>query len=188
MKPSSSSCLRLAGNSGHGHGGPSACAACVRPRTRAHIFVVVAYGRLVVIDAGTAHPSAATFDGADLRTAVSAAAVADRGKRSAFEALGEGAGYDFVPLSYLRRTDRTGASRRRRWRPQASSARWPRPAMGACRSRRSWRARCRSSAARCARAMGACTLGPCSRSRSQRAAVHTGLCCVAASHAAAQQA
>jgi hypothetical protein len=66
---------------------------------RGDIFVVMARGRLVVANVVVAHPSAAAYVGAASRTAGTATAVAERGKRGAFATLGEGAGYDFVPLA-----------------------------------------------------------------------------------------
>jgi hypothetical protein len=98
---------------------------------RGDIFVVMADARLVVADVVVTHPSAAAYVGAASRTAGAAAAVAERGKRGAFAALGEGAGYAFMAL-----TTESYGRLGRRCRPWASSARWLRPAMGACRSRR----------------------------------------------------
>jgi len=66
---------------------------------RGDIFAVMPDGRLVITDIVITHPSAPTYVGAASRAAGAAAKVAERTKRRAFEALGEGAGYDFVPLA-----------------------------------------------------------------------------------------
>jgi hypothetical protein len=66
---------------------------------RGDIFAVMADGRLVVADVVIAHPSAASYVVAASRAAGEAAKIAERRKRSAFAAIGEGAGYDFVPLA-----------------------------------------------------------------------------------------
>jgi hypothetical protein len=55
-------------------------------------------GRLLIADIVIAHPTAAAYVGAASRSAGSAAAVA-HAKRHAFEALGEGSSYNFVPLA-----------------------------------------------------------------------------------------
>jgi hypothetical protein len=66
---------------------------------RGDIFAVMADGRLVVADVVVIHAAAATYAARAAATTGAAAAIAERKKRDTFAAMGDGAGYDFVPLA-----------------------------------------------------------------------------------------
>lgn len=66
---------------------------------RGDILAVMPEGRVVVLDCVVTHPAAASYVRAASRTAGATVLRAEQMKRRSFDSLGQGVGYDFVPLA-----------------------------------------------------------------------------------------
>jgi hypothetical protein len=66
---------------------------------RGDILAVMPEGRVVVLDCVVTHPAAASYVRAASRMAGAAVLRAEQAKRRDFDSLGQGGGYDFIPLA-----------------------------------------------------------------------------------------